>query len=111
VDFIFRFDAGKSMEEAYDLCAKITAEYAKTFYLGTRLMPPEKARAIWQAIIFLICQNAFASFFNLLDVELAKGLHLSCSSLWVLWWHGRLTHVRRINYPSQGHLCLVPEDG
>lgn len=35
------------MDEAYDLCAKITAEYAKTFYLGTRLMPPEKARAIW----------------------------------------------------------------
>ena len=35
------------MDEAYGLCAKITAEYAKTFYLGTRLMPPEKARAIW----------------------------------------------------------------
>ena len=35
------------MEEAYDLCAKITAEYAKTFFLGTKLMPTEKARAIW----------------------------------------------------------------
>ena len=35
------------MEEAYNLCAKITEEYAKTFYLGTKLMPREKARAIW----------------------------------------------------------------
>lgn len=39
--------AGPPMEEAYNLCAKITAEYAKTFYLGTKLMPKEKARAIW----------------------------------------------------------------
>lgn len=39
--------AGQAMEEAYDLCAKITGEYAKTFYLGTKLMPKEKARAIW----------------------------------------------------------------
>ena len=37
------------MAEAYDSCARITAEYAKTFYLGTRLMTPEKARAIWCA--------------------------------------------------------------
>ena len=35
------------MQEAYDCCARITAEYAKTFYLGTKLMTPEKARAIW----------------------------------------------------------------
>lgn len=35
------------MEEAYESCARITAEYAKTFYLGTKLMTPEKARAIW----------------------------------------------------------------
>ena len=36
-----------STEEAYEICRQITAEYAKTFYLGTLLMPKEKSRAIW----------------------------------------------------------------
>ena len=36
-----------SVEEAYELCRQITAEYAKTFYLGTLLMPKEKSKAIW----------------------------------------------------------------
>ena len=36
-----------SVDEAYELCRRITAEYAKTFYLGTLLMPKEKSKAIW----------------------------------------------------------------
>ncbi|MBD2310423.1 phytoene synthase [Desertifilum sp. FACHB-1129] len=36
-----------SVEDSYELCRKITAQYAKTFYLGTLLMPEEKRRAIW----------------------------------------------------------------
>ena len=36
-----------STEEAYEICRQITAEYAKTFYLGTLLMPKEKSKAIW----------------------------------------------------------------
>ena len=36
-----------SVTEAYELCRQITAEYAKTFYLGTLLMPKEKSKAIW----------------------------------------------------------------
>ncbi len=36
-----------SVAEAYELCRQITAEYAKTFYLGTLLMPREKSKAIW----------------------------------------------------------------
>ncbi len=36
-----------SVTEAYEYCRKITAEYAKTFYLGTLLMPKEKRKAIW----------------------------------------------------------------
>ena len=36
-----------SVEEAYELCRQITAEYAKTFYLGTLLMPKDKSKAIW----------------------------------------------------------------
>jgi 15-cis-phytoene synthase len=36
-----------SVTESYELCRQITAEYAKTFYLGTLLMPKEKSKAIW----------------------------------------------------------------
>lgn len=36
-----------SVAEAYEHCRQITAEYAKTFYLGTLLMPKEKRKAIW----------------------------------------------------------------
>ncbi|MGL5794354.1 MAG: 15-cis-phytoene synthase CrtB [Waterburya sp.] len=36
-----------SVDKSYELCRQITAEYAKTFYLGTLLMPKEKSKAIW----------------------------------------------------------------
>ncbi|MGK7899906.1 MAG: 15-cis-phytoene synthase CrtB [Hormoscilla sp.] len=36
-----------SLEEAYEICRQMTAKYAKTFYLGTLLMPEAKRRAIW----------------------------------------------------------------
>ncbi|KAK4490441.1 hypothetical protein RD792_001118 [Penstemon davidsonii] len=35
------------LSEAYERCHEICAEYAKTFYLGTLLMTPERRRAIW----------------------------------------------------------------
>ncbi|KAI9071512.1 hypothetical protein K1719_046520 [Acacia pycnantha] len=35
------------IEEAYESCRKICAEYAKTFYLGTLLMTEERHKAIW----------------------------------------------------------------
>ncbi|URE18748.1 phytoene synthase [Musa troglodytarum] len=35
------------LKEAYDRCGEVCAEYAKTFYLGTLLMTPERRRAIW----------------------------------------------------------------
>jgi phytoene synthase len=36
-----------SLSEAYELCRQITAEYAKTFYLATLLMPKDKQQAVW----------------------------------------------------------------
>ncbi len=36
-----------SVNEAYEQCRTITAEYAKTFYLGTKLLPKHKQSAIW----------------------------------------------------------------
>ena len=42
-------------EDAYEACRQITAEYSKTFYLGTLLMTPEKRRAIWA--IYVWCRR------------------------------------------------------
>lgn len=44
-----------SLDEAYELCRQVTAQYAKTFYLGTLLMPPEKRKAIWA--IYVWCRR------------------------------------------------------
>jgi len=44
-----------SLEDSYELCRQITAEYAKTFYLGTQLMPEAKRRAIWA--IYVWCRR------------------------------------------------------
>ncbi|CAD7704659.1 unnamed protein product [Ostreobium quekettii] len=44
-----------SLQSSYDRCARVTAEYAKTFYLGTSLMTPEKARATWA--IYVWCRR------------------------------------------------------
>jgi 15-cis-phytoene synthase len=35
------------LSEAYEICRHITAKYAKTFYLGTKLTSPPKRRALW----------------------------------------------------------------
>ena len=44
-----------ALARAYAACGEITADYAKTFYLGTKLMTPEKARAIWA--IYVWCRR------------------------------------------------------
>ncbi|XP_031101313.1 phytoene synthase 2, chloroplastic-like [Ipomoea triloba] len=43
------------LEEAYERCRNICAEYAKTFYLGTQLMTEERQRAIWA--IYVWCRR------------------------------------------------------
>ncbi|XP_021910865.1 phytoene synthase 2, chloroplastic-like [Carica papaya] len=40
------------MTEAYDRCGEVCAEYAKTFYLGTLLMTPERRKAIWAIYVW-----------------------------------------------------------
>lgn len=44
-----------SLDEAYEACRRETAQWAKTFYLGTLLMPPAKRRAIWA--IYVWCRR------------------------------------------------------
>ena len=51
----FASTALPSLEQAYEDCRRETAEWAKTFYLGTLLMPPAKRRAIWA--IYVWCRR------------------------------------------------------
>ena len=46
---------GGVLDDAYKRAGLVTAEYAKTFYLGTKLMTPEKARAVWA--IYVWCRR------------------------------------------------------
>ena len=43
------------LENAYEMCRNETQEWAKTFYLGTLLLPYEKRRAIWA--IYVWCRR------------------------------------------------------
>ena len=43
------------LTQAFEACRVETAEWAKTFYLGTLLMPLEKRRAIWA--IYVWCRR------------------------------------------------------
>ena len=44
-----------SLDDAYEACRLETAEWAKTFYLGTLLLPSKKRRAIWA--IYVWCRR------------------------------------------------------
>ena len=44
-----------NLDDAYEICRKETAKWAKTFYLGTLLLPPIKRKAIWA--IYVWCRR------------------------------------------------------
>ncbi len=44
-----------NLNHAYELCRQETAKWAKTFYLGTLLLPPNKRKAIWA--IYVWCRR------------------------------------------------------
>jgi len=43
------------LDKAYEICRKETQKWAKTFYLGTLLLPQEKRKAIWA--IYVWCRR------------------------------------------------------
>jgi phytoene synthase len=43
------------LQDAYESCRQETARWAKSFYLGTMLLPPAKRRAIWA--IYVWCRR------------------------------------------------------
>ena len=48
-------NSSPQLEKAYELCRKETQKWAKTFYLGTLLLPLEKRKAIWA--IYVWCRR------------------------------------------------------
>jgi phytoene synthase len=42
-----------SLADSVELCRRLTAKYAKTFYLGSLLLPPPKRQAIWAIYAWL----------------------------------------------------------
>ena len=40
------------LDQAYEICRKETQQWAKTFYLGTLLLPIEKRKAIWAIYVW-----------------------------------------------------------
>ena len=43
------------LDQSYEICRKETQQWAKTFYLGTLLLPTEKRKAIWA--IYVWCRR------------------------------------------------------
>jgi phytoene synthase len=71
------------LEEAYEQCRQETAQWAKTFYLGTLLMPPEKRRAIWA--IYVWCRRTD----ELMDAPQAQALPAATLLERLDAWEGR----------------------
>ena len=63
--------AASELDAAYESCRQETATWAKTFYLGTLLLPPEKRRAIWA--IYVWCRRTD----ELMDSEEAQARPVS----------------------------------
>ena len=40
------------LDQAYEICRKETQKWAKTFYLGTLLLPIKKRKAIWAIYVW-----------------------------------------------------------
>ncbi|EXB53665.1 Phytoene synthase [Morus notabilis] len=43
------------LKDAFNRCGEVCAEYAKTFYLGTLIMTPERRKAVWA--IYVWCRR------------------------------------------------------
>ena len=48
-------NSNSQLDKAYEICRKETQQWAKTFYLGTLLLPPKKRKAIWA--IYVWCRR------------------------------------------------------
>jgi hypothetical protein len=83
--------SGEKLNEAYVRCGEVTSEYAKTFYLGTQLMTPQQAKAIWAIYVWCRRTDELVDGPNASritpEVRLRKGL--DCNGLPKVDKHGR----------------------
>ena len=86
-----------SLEEGYRICRDQTRQWAKTFYLGTLLMPEAKRRAIWA--IYLWCRRTD----ELMDSPEAAGLSTNRLRHRLDCWEQR---TRRL---FAGDVCDAPD--
>ena len=75
------------LEQAYEECRVETERWAKTFYLGTLLMPPAKRRAIWA--IYVWCRRTD----ELMDSPEAQALPVAELSARLDAWEQRTREI------------------
>ena len=68
-----------NLKDAYEICRRETQQWAKTFYLGTLLLPYEKRKAIWA--IYVWCRRTdelmdSPEALKKSEEELSEGLNL-----------------------------------
>jgi len=122
------------LEKAYDESGEVTSAFAKTFYLGTTLLPPQAQQAIWA--IYVWCRRTdeiVDAPRNLGSDELNNAAMLQDLAEWELrlenlWQYGEVVDVLdlplldvRKNYPDlsiqpfmdmiRGMLMDIPELG
>lgn len=73
-----------AVEVAYESCRQVTADFAKSFYLSTLLMPPAKRQAIWA--IYVWCRRTD----EIVDSEAALKLDAQILGTQLDAWEERL---------------------
>jgi 15-cis-phytoene synthase len=76
-----------SVAVAYESCRQVTADFAKSFYLSTMLMPPAKRQAIWA--IYVWCRRTD----ELVDSEAAAQLDSETLGHHLDDWEERLEKI------------------
>ena len=69
------------LNQAYEICRKETQKWAKTFYLGTLLLPLEKRKAIWA--IYVWCRRT-DEIMDSLEASTKTQMNFQ-----IIWIHGK----------------------
>ncbi|EEE53649.1 hypothetical protein OsJ_36943 [Oryza sativa Japonica Group] len=82
-------DWGLLLGDAYHRCGEVCAEYAKTFYLGTQLMTPERRKAVWA--IYVWCRRTdelpFKDMIEGMRLDLWKSRYRSFDELYLYCYY------------------------
>ena len=89
------------LDQAYEICRKETQQWAKTFYLGTLLLPQEKRKAIWA--IYVWCRRTD----EIMDSEEALTKSTDELSDNLDAWEERTKNVFKGNIKSELDLVLL----